>query len=156
MIQSKKTRWVQGVGFGVVLAFGGALSGCQNIERIEIPNFFRPMPERPLADVPVPVGFRFRENGSYVFNNNYRVAKLRYAGGRQLDEVEAFYKENMPLSQWEFTGDSGAKKRVITFQKDWETCTVTLMRDHGRSAINIEISPREVASAERAAEQSAR
>ena len=64
------------------------------------------------------IRFRFRERGSYIFNNNYRVAKIRYSGARRLEQVEAFYKDQMPLSEWTFVGVSGARKRVIEFQSD--------------------------------------
>lgn len=132
------------VGVALVASLGAFGTGCQvgDIERIEIPNVFRIMPERPLADVPVPVGFRYREKGSYLFNNNYRVACIRYRGSNSHEETEAFYKEQMPLSHWTFVRASGERERVLEFQNELETCTVKLYRKGGFGALDIEIMPR--------------
>ena len=117
--------------------------GCQNVEKVEIPNVFRTTPERPLADVPVPVGFRYVERGSFIFDSNFRVAKLRYSGSQRLDEVVAFYTEQMPRSQWSFIGKSGeGEDKVLEFQSEMETCVVTLDREGGQSTLEIEIAPR--------------
>ena len=90
---------VRGAVLGAALVLGPVLAGgCRDVEKVEIPNIFRQTPERPLADVPVPVGFRFKEQGSFVFNSNYRVARLRYSGTPKIEEVVRFYREQMPLS----------------------------------------------------------
>lgn len=141
----------QGSRYGVLAALAAVLvmgsvlfaPGCQNVEMVSVPNVFRTMPERPIADVPVPVGLRFKNRGSYVFNNNYRVAKLRYTGALHVEDIERFYMEQMPLSRWEPVAQSGAEQRVLEFRNSDESCTLTVQRSGGVSTLDIEIQPRE-------------
>ena len=127
----------------MVVAVAGFLGqGCQSVEHVAGGGLFETVTERPLADVPVPDGLRFEESGSYVFNRNFRVARLFYRGTGDLRAIEGFYKEQMPLSRWTFVRASGIQERVIEFQSKLETCTVTLKRLGGASSLDIEISPR--------------
>ncbi|RME76103.1 MAG: hypothetical protein D6776_01845, partial [Planctomycetota bacterium] len=131
------------VAIGFVAALFAPLSGCQNVEKFEIPNIFRTVPDRPLADVPVPVGFRYQQRGSYIFDNNFRVARLRYTGTPWVEDVVAFFNEQMPLSRWRalpaFTRDG---KQVLAFVNDRERCEITLDRRRGLTEIVIDITPR--------------
>ena len=120
---------------------GGA--GCRDVEKVEIENIFRRPPSRPLPDVPVPIGFQYLERGSYVFNENYRVARLRYTGTPHIEDVVQYYKEQMPLSKWTFVRDAELEARVLTFQNDLEKCTVSLERKGGLTTIEINITPRD-------------
>ncbi|GIW71216.1 MAG: hypothetical protein KatS3mg102_0758 [Planctomycetota bacterium] len=119
-------------------------SGCQSVEKIEIPNIFRQVPERPLVDVPVPVGFRYKERGSYIFNSNFRVARLLYDGTPGRDDTVAFMAEQMPLSKWEALGRGEVgNATVLRFRNELEECTVTVDRHRGLTRLTIEIAPRE-------------
>jgi hypothetical protein len=118
------------------------VGGCRDVEMVEIPNIFRQAPERPLADVPVPVGFRYKEQGSYIFDRNYRVARLKYTGTPHIDEAIAFFKQQMPLSRWKFVREGSGEMRTVVFDNDLEELTVSLDRDAGLTRIAIDISPR--------------
>jgi hypothetical protein len=116
--------------------------GCRDVDKIEIPNPFRQTPERPLADVPVPNGFRYLEQGSYIFDRNYRVARLRYSGTPHIDDAVAFFKEQMPLSKWNLVKEGQDGGRWVQFQNEFEEMKVLLEREAGVTSIQIDISPK--------------
>jgi len=119
--------------------------GCRDIERVEsfsVPNFLVVRPERPLADVPVPVGFTYKESGSYIFNGNFRVAKLQYRGTPHIERCVDFFKEQMPLSRWMLIREAGVDERVVTFRNESEEMLIRLDRSAGITALEIEIKPR--------------
>jgi hypothetical protein len=123
---------------------GGLLGGCRNVEKVEIPNIFHSTPERPLADVPVPNGFRYKDAGSYIFDRNYRVARLRYSGTPHMDEVVGFFKEQMPLSRWILVREQGDGPRQLYFQNEIEDMRISVDREGGITSIDIDISPKKV------------
>lgn len=131
----------------VAVTAAAALGGCRGVAgtgSVTIPNPLVVMPERPLADVPVPVGFALKSDGSYVFDGNYRVARLLYRGTPHITEVVRYFKEQMPQSRWTCVGDSGVDGRVVTFQNEAEQLELKLDRDSGVTALEIDIKPRRV------------
>lgn len=124
--------------------FGGPflVGGCRDVEKIEIPNIFHQTPERPLADVPVPDGFRYKDTGSYIFDRSYRVARLRYSGTPHVNEAIGFFKEQMPLSRWSFVREQGTDSRTLVFQNDIEELKISIDRDAGITSVDIDIAPR--------------
>ena len=122
-------------------------AGCRGVERQEsftIPNPIVVNPERPLADVPVPVGFALKSNGSYIFDGNYRVARLLYRGTPHIEEVAQYFKDQMPQSHWQFVRDGGVDQRVMTFHNEAEELELKLDRQSGVTALQIDIKPRRV------------
>lgn len=121
-------------------------SGCQTSgtggERFFIPNIFQSETERPLADVPVPRGSRLQHRGSYIFDNNYRVALLRYSSGQSKGKLESFFESQMPVSGWSSTGVSGESTRVLEYTKELERCRITITRSSGVSRIEIDVAPK--------------
>lgn len=134
----------------VVLAAGFAAlgaAGCAGIagtESFSIRNPFRIVPERPLADVPVPTGFTYRKSASWVFNGNYRVARLEYRGTPHVEECASYFLEQMPQNRWSFVADSGKDDRVMKFRNESEEMQVTLARMSGVTRLAIEIKPRPI------------
>jgi len=121
--------------------------GCRDVEKRDsftVPNILQVRPERPLADVPVQVGFTMKSNGSYIFDGNYRVAKLLYRGTPKVDDCVQYFKEQMPQSRWTFVRDSDSDGRVLTFFNDCEECNIKLGRVAGITSLDIEIKPRRV------------
>jgi hypothetical protein len=129
---------------GGIAALGGGCRGVDRTESITIPNPVVVTPERPLADVPVPVGFAFKSTGSYIFDGNYRVARLLYRGTPHVEEVIQYFKEQMPQSRWMFVRDSGVDGRVLLFHNDCEELELKLDRQSGITALQIDIKPRRV------------
>ena len=135
----------------LTIVFAGGMAaltgGCRGVEKTESFTISNPLvvtPERPLADVPVPTGFAFKSYGSYIFDGNYRVARLLYRGTPHVEEVIHYFKEQMPQSRWMFVRDSGVDGRVLTFHNDSEELELTLDRQSGMTALQIDIKPRRV------------
>lgn len=95
-------------------------------------------------DVPVPFGFTMLEKESFAFQNDLtRVGLLKYAGRANIDQVVNFYKEQMPLNNWEALNIVEYEKRVLNFDKKDESCIVTIERAAvGKTVITIAISPK--------------
>jgi len=130
---------------GGLLAAGGCNGGIHSADTITVSNPLKIIPERPLADVPVPSGFTYKSNGSYVFSGNYRVAKLVYRGTPKMDDCEQYFREQMPLSRWSFIKDAGTDERELVFQNDAaEEMLVFMKRSAGLTSLEIEIKPRRV------------
>jgi hypothetical protein len=137
--------WQAAVGLAALLSVTGA--GCGGIEKQDsftLPNPMIVRPERPLADVPVPVGFAFKSNGSYIFSGNYRVAKLLYRGTPHIDACMEYFKREMPQSRWNFVRDSGVDGRAMTFYNECEELNIKFDRVAGLTSLDIEIKPRRV------------
>jgi hypothetical protein len=131
----------------VAVGISALAGGCRDIHRTEsftIPNFMAVRPERPLADVPVPMGFTYKEHGSYVYSGNYRVAKLSYRGTPKVEDCVDFFRGEMPQSRWAFVRESGVDERDLLFHNEQEEMTVRLSRVSGITSIEIAIKPRPV------------
>jgi hypothetical protein len=125
------------------LACGSFLvGGCRDVEKVEIPNIFHQTPERPLADVPVPDRFRYKEQGSYIFDRSYRVARLRYTGTPHVEEAVEFFKAQMPLSRWKLVRETVGDARTLFFENDIEEMKISLDRQAGLTSVDIDISPK--------------
>lgn len=140
----KRSVWSAGV-LAAGIGFAVLSSGCRGIEKVEsinIPNFLVVRPERPLADVPVPLGFTYKENGSYIFSGNYRVARLLYRGTPHVDDCVEYFKEQMPQSRWAFVRDSGVDDREVMFHNEAEELRIKFGRQGGLTVLRIDIKPR--------------
>ncbi len=124
------------------LAVVAVFSGCAGTRPLKVANPLEAEPERPLTDVPVPVGFIYRTKDSYILKGNYRVARLVYVGSSAVDRVAAFYEEQMPLSRWKLKRDFGVTERVLTFESEHEECSVRVQRRQGLTFLDVEIAPR--------------
>lgn len=125
-----------------IVVFGGGCTSVQQTDSITVRNPLRVVPERPLDDVPVPVGFTYKKNDSYVFSGNYRVAKLEYRGTPQIEECVAYFKEHAPVSRWIFVRESTVDGPVVLFQNEAEEMAVRFDRRGGITQLSIEIKPR--------------
>lgn len=135
-------RWLLMVAAGCILTVVGG-TGCQSFEGTQFAELFTTVPERPLADVPVPDGFRYKERGSYIFSSNYRVARLKYSGTPNLETTVAFFREHMPMSHWRVTDEQAdGRASTLVFSNKEEACTVSFTRRSGLTYINIDITPR--------------
>ncbi len=145
MIRSELVRMASRAAVAAALVGGPLVAGgCRDVEKIEIPNIFHQPAERPLADVPIPNGFRFKERGSYLFDRNYRVARLRYNGTPHVDDVVAFFKAQAPLLKWRLVreADPDAEGPALVFENDTEEMKIDLERRGGLTSIEIDIVPK--------------
>ncbi len=94
-------------------------------------------------DVPVPLGFKTLESESFAFQNDVtRVALLKYAGSRTPDQVVAFFKEQMPMYNWNPINIIEYEKRILNYEKDSESCIVSVESRMRGSIITIAVSPK--------------
>jgi len=94
-------------------------------------------------DVPIPVGFRLIDNESFTFQNDQmRVGLLKYAGMPDADRVVSFYKEQMPLYNWDLINVIEYGQRVMNFERSDQTCIVTIQPASTRTVISIAVAPK--------------
>jgi len=94
-------------------------------------------------DVPVPAGFKIIDNESFAFqNNNMRVGLLRYAGSPDANKVVQFYKEQMPMYNWDLINVIEYGQRVMNFERSDQTCIVTIQPLSTRTVIAIAVAPK--------------
>jgi len=94
-------------------------------------------------DVPVPFGFRTLETQSFAFQNDAtRVALLKYLGSRSSDQIVAFYKQQMPMYNWSPINIIEYDRRVLNYEKNSESCIVTVEKHGRKNIVTIAISPK--------------
>jgi hypothetical protein len=135
------------LGFVAVLIVIPLLAGCVSLPRREEPL------EEGLAvaeklrfdDVPVPSGFKLLANESFAFQNeNIRVGLLKYTGRARPEYVVNFYREQMPMYNWNLLNIIEYGRRVMNFEKENQTCIVTLEATVTRTNLTISVAPKSV------------
>jgi hypothetical protein len=94
-------------------------------------------------DLPVPSGFKLIPKESVAFqNNSSRFAFLKYTGKSNPEPLILFFKEQMPLYNWEMVNliEHGAK--VMNFEKADENCTVSIEGSGSKTIVMISLTPR--------------
>ena len=122
------------------------LFGCAGIQRKVLPT------EEPLletakflkfSDIPVPVGLKFLPQNSYLFESgSLRVGLLRYRGRIKGDEIVSFYKAKMPVYGWSLLNIVEHGDKILNFEKEKESCIITIRPKGWRSDVAISVGPR--------------
>ncbi len=96
-----------------------------------------------FEDVPVPAGFRMIPDQSFSFQNELtRVGILRYAGRANAQRVIQFYKDQMPLYNWQFVNMIEYDRSLLNFEKTDQTCTITVEAGVTKTVLAIAVAPR--------------
>ena len=96
-----------------------------------------------FEDVPVPAGFRIVTDQSFSFQNELtRVGILRYAGRANAQRVIQFYKDQMPLYNWQFVNMIEYDRSLLNFEKTDQTCTITVEAGVTKTILAIAVAPR--------------
>lgn len=96
-----------------------------------------------LNDVPTPTGFKILDKESFAFQNDTtRVALLKYIGPKHADIVVAFYKEQMSMYNWRPINIIEYERRILNYEKEGESCIITIEARGRKSVITIAISPK--------------
>ena len=96
-----------------------------------------------FADVPVPAGFKLLERESYSFENTgVRVGVLKYQGKVNADRVVNFYKEQMPMYNWNLLNSVEYGQRLLNFDREQETCIITLLPKGSSTVITVSLGPK--------------
>jgi hypothetical protein len=94
-------------------------------------------------DIPVPAGFKNLDKESFAFQNDKsRVALLKYYGGKTADQVVAFYKEQMSVSNWDLVNVIEYDRKVMNYENSEESCIITIQPQGGKSMVTIALSPK--------------
>lgn len=94
-------------------------------------------------DLPIPSGFKLVPDESVAFQNDYsRFAFLKYNGKATPEQVILFFKEQMPLYNWEMSNLIEHGSRVINFEKQDENCTVTIEGSASRIVLMVSLTPK--------------
>ena len=107
-----------------------AALGCTTISDSKEPaasGSLSPQAILKFTDVPIPVGLKSLPEQSYSFESSgVRVGVLKYQGKNNPDQIINFYKEQMPMYNWNLVNIVEYGQRLMNFERENETCIVTL------------------------------
>ncbi len=136
----------------VSFAFIFFISGCATDGRqsrqgsasgLEVGRKLTISPELRFDDVPIPSGFAPVPNESFVYQTeNFRAGILRYAGKPSPEAVMEFYKEQMPLYNWQSINIIEFEKKQLGFEKTGQSCIVFIEGKGSKSIITISVGPK--------------
>lgn len=96
-----------------------------------------------FADIPVPSEFKFLNAESYAFQSaNFRAGLLRYVGKASGEQSVVFFKEQMPLYNWRMVNIIEYGRRMLSFEKEQESCIICIDDKGGKSEITISVAPK--------------
>ncbi len=92
-------------------------------------------------DIPIPKGFALLVKESYSHEaNSFRIAHLRYEGKASMEDSLAFFKEQMPVSNWKIVSIMGfGNSKTIDFEKESEKCSITVKTEDNSTFITIRL-----------------
>lgn len=137
--------------FGI-FNFIGCVSMSKKNRDMSSPAMLEPQAMLRFVDVPVPVGFKLLANDSFAFESSgVRIGVLKYQGKANPDQVVAFYKEQMPMYNWNLLNIIEYGNRMLNFDRDTETCIVNLLPKSNNAVIfTVSVGPKSQASSKKA------
>jgi len=124
-----------------------ALTGCTTLSDNKVstnPSSLEPQAILKFTDVPVPVGLKNLPQQSYSFESSgVRVGVLKYQGKNNPDQIVNFYKEQMPMYNWNLVNIVEYGQRMLNFERENETCIITLQPlDWNNNLLIISLGPK--------------
>mgnify|MGYP001584434816 CR=1 FL=1 len=124
-----------------------ALTGCAGIsgkdDMSKSPAILEPSSTLKFSDVPVPAGFKLLPQNSYSFESSgVRVGVLKYQGKANPDQVINFYKEQMPMFNWNLLNVIEYGDRLMNFERENETCIISLLPKGNTVTIVASVGPK--------------
>ncbi len=96
-----------------------------------------------FSDIPIPVGFKLLSEGSYSFESGgIRVGMLKYQGKANVEQVINFYKDQMPLYNWNLLNAIEYGERLLNFERQQETCIITVLSKGNNITVKIALGPK--------------
>jgi len=131
-----------------------ALSGCVSAPKkgttLQTGNFLEPQASFRFSDVPVPTKFKLVPEASYSFEaSGMRVGLLKYEGKVDINQVVNFYREQMPMYNWRLLNVIEYGERLMNFDRDQETCIITLMPKGSNVVMTITLGPKSQTSSKK-------
>lgn len=94
-------------------------------------------------DVPVPSGFVQISNESFIFQSeSLRAGVLKYSGKSNPNAVMLFYKEQMPLYNWQLINLIEYGKKQLNYEKPGQSCIITIEGTKSKSILMICVGPK--------------
>ena len=123
------------------------LAGCTTISNrdqgMSNSNLLEPQTKMKFSDLPVPGGFKLLAQESYSFEaGGVRVGLLKYQGKADVDQVINFYKEQMAMYNWELLNVVEFGQRLMNFDRESESCIITLFPKGKNITIAISVGPK--------------
>ena len=134
-----------------------ALMGCSTFSdntnaKSASPGALEPQAILKFNDVPIPVGLKSLPAQSYSFESSgVRVGVLKYRGKNNPDQVVNFYKEQMPMYNWNLVNIVEYGQRLMNFERENETCIITLQSiGWGYTMLTVSLGPKSQTAAKKA------
>ncbi len=127
----------------IAFGFCGCVSTSQKNQQAMNQGLLEPQAMLKFTDVPVPVGFKMLLRESYSFQSGgVRVGLLKYQGKANVDQVINFYKEQMPMYNWNLLNIVEFNERMLNFDRDTETCIISLLAKGNTVLMTISVGPK--------------
>jgi len=126
----------------VIASFTGCASSVRSRD-LSGSTMLEPQTLLKFSDVPIPVGFQIIQGETYIFESaGVRVGVLKYRGKANIEQITAFYKEQMPMYNWHLLNMVEYGDRLLNFDRDAETCIVNLSPRGSATIITISVGPK--------------
>ncbi len=100
-----------------------------------------------FADIAVPSGFKLIKDRSFVFQTEgVRVALLKYVGRAKTQNLLEFYKEQMPLYNWELLNVVEYGRIILNFERGKQSCIINIESRGIKKIVTISVAPKGTSS----------
>jgi len=101
-------------------------------------------PDFRIADIPVPAGFEFDRDHSFVFQNSQMdVGRIQYAGKAAITDIAQFYLDEMARYNWTLQNVTEHGTILLFFEKPGKSCQVLLTPKGRTTLIQVSFFPRQ-------------
>ncbi len=126
-----------------VFNFLGCTTTSKNDAMAKEQAGLEPQASMKFSDVPIPAGFKFLPQDSYTFQSaGIRVGVLKYHGKADIEQVVSFYKDQMPLYNWNLLNAIEYGQRLLNFDREQESCIVDISGKGNSINIIISLGPK--------------
>lgn len=125
----------------IFILTGCAISPKRNLNAMS--SALEPQALSKFADIPVPVGVKIVSTDSYAFESaGVRVGVLTYRGKVDADRATSFYREQMPMYNWNILNVVEYGNRMLNFDRETETCIIGMQQVGKLLTITITLGPK--------------
>jgi hypothetical protein len=136
-------KWSACFIIGAALVSLAAFSGCKSGNQQGAAPQTQFSNDVSFEDIPVPAGFILMRNESYSFQNDVtRVGHLVYKGRSDINNVLAFFQQQMPLHGWQEMSYIDSTSSTRYYDKEGQTCILTVGKRTGWHNIRVDLSMR--------------
>ena len=98
-----------------------------------------------FSDVPIPAPFKLDREKSFVYEagvSKIKIGRLIYTGNSKLDDLAAFYQNEMPKSGWTLVRTIEQAGIGLLYEKQGWSCLVNLSSSFLQSTVEIQLGPK--------------